>query len=93
MADLTLKLGDLRPMRIDYLFLLFVDHQVRQLQLCVGLRNFWIRLSLVLRELALKFPVLLGKFLEHLGNASSVLAVFKDIDVPVEELETIFVLR
>ena len=79
-------------MGIDYLFLLLVDHQVCQLQLSVGLCNFIIRLSLVLRELTLKLIMLFCEYLQLLGDISSVIAVFKDVDVPVEELERCFVL-
>ena len=92
MADLILKLGDPRPMRIDYLFLLLLDHQVRQLQLRVTLVNFLLRLSLVPRVLALKFFVLLGESLQPLGDTSSVITVFKDIDVPFDEFKRAFML-
>ena len=92
MPDFILKLSDLHPLRIDDLLLLLLDHQVRQLQLRVTLVNFLLRLSLVPRVLALKFFVLLGESLQPLGDTSSVIAVFKEIDVSVDEFKRAFML-
>lgn len=85
-ADLLLKLGNLRTVRLDYLLLLRLDQQVRQFELFVPLCNLLFLLSLKLREFARKLLVSFHELAHSLGDVGRVLSPFKDIDVPVDDL-------
>ena len=59
---------------------------MRQLELFISLCDLLLRLSLKLREFALKLVMLFHELAKPLGDVGSVLSPFKNIDVPVNDL-------